>query len=146
MPANVTPIPIGPRIAIYGASGSGKSTLGATLGKKLGLPYVELDSIFHAHPGWVDLEPEEFRERVTELLTAYPDGWVFDGNYGTVRDLILAQADTAIWLRPLSSGSRRTSGRTPDSISRSQDRARSRRVSADANARAYPSRNARYEL
>ena len=37
---------------------------------------------------------------------------------------------------PASSGSRRTSGRTPASISLSHDRARSSRVSADASARA----------
>ena len=93
------PLPIGPRIAIYGPSGSGKSTLGRALGEKLGLPYVELDSIFHAHPNWVDLSTDEFRQRVREVLQANPGGWVVDGNYDHVRDLILAEADTAIWLR-----------------------------------------------
>ena len=95
----VPPLPLGPRIAIYGPSGSGKSTLGRALGQKLGLPCIELDSIFHAHPNWVDLTTDEFRARVAEVLEANPAGWVIDGNYDHVRDLILAQADTVIWLR-----------------------------------------------
>lgn len=93
------PLPIGPRIVIYGPSGSGKSTLGKALAARLGLPYVELDSTFHAHPNWVDLSTEEFRARVAEVLESHPDGWVIDGNYGPVRDMILPLADTAIWLR-----------------------------------------------
>ncbi len=92
-------IALGPRIAIYGPSGSGKSTLARALGKKLNLPVVELDAIFHAHPNWVDLDSEEFRDRVSALLQEHPGGWVMDGNYAIVRDLILTQADTAIWLR-----------------------------------------------
>lgn len=93
------PLPIGPRIVIYGPSGSGKSTLGKALAARLGLPYVELDSIFHAHPNWIDLSTEEFRARVAGVLESHPDGWVIDGNYGPVRDMILPLADTAIWLR-----------------------------------------------
>jgi hypothetical protein len=36
---------------------------------------------------------------VRRLLAEHREGWVMDGNYGTVRDLILAEADTAIWIR-----------------------------------------------
>ena len=90
---------LGAKIVIYGPSGSGKTTLARRLGAKLGVPVVELDAIFHAHPNWVDLEREEFRERVAEVLEAHGEGWVIDGNYGMVRDIILAQADSAIWLR-----------------------------------------------
>ncbi|MBA4181863.1 MAG: adenylate kinase [Anaerolinea sp.] len=98
MPA-APPLPVGPRIAIYGPSGSGKSTLARTLAEKLGLPCIELDSIFHAHPNWLDLTTHGFRDRVREILEANPAGWVIDGNYDHVRDLILTQADTVIWLR-----------------------------------------------
>ena len=90
---------IGPHVAVYGHSGSGKSTLGRRLSEALGVPYVELDAIFHAHPNWVDLERDEFRARVSELLEANPAGWVIDGNYSAVRDLILPRADTVVWLR-----------------------------------------------
>ncbi len=106
-------VALGPRIAIYGPSGSGKSTLARQLGEKLGLPVVELDAVFHAHPNWVDLEREEFRAQVTALLVKHADGWVMDGNYGMVRDLILSQADTAILLRlPFRTVYRRLAWRT----------------------------------
>lgn len=83
---------------MYGPSGSGKSTLARELAAKLGLPRLELDAVFHAHPNWVDLSREEFREQVTAYLASHPDGWVIDGNYSHVRDLVLPRAETAIWL------------------------------------------------
>jgi len=93
------PYEVGRRIAIYGNSGSGKSTLGRALGARLGVPYIELDEIFHYRPNWEDRTDEDFRAQVRERLDASPEGWVCDGNYGAVRDLILPEADTAIWLR-----------------------------------------------
>ena len=111
--AKRTAIALGPKIAIYGPSGSGKSTLACMLGEKLGLPVVELDAIFHAHPNWVDLETGEFRARVAAVLLEHSEGWVIDGNYSVVRDLILGQADTAIWLRlPFRTVYRRLASRT----------------------------------
>ncbi len=92
------PVPIGRKVVIYGPSGSGKSTLGAALADRLGLPWIELDPIFHARPNWNDLTTEEFRGRVVEELEAHPGGWIVDGNYSMVRDLILPHAETAIWL------------------------------------------------
>lgn len=82
------------RVSIVGNSGSGKSTLGRALASGLGVPYTELDSIFH-QPGWQPLD-REFRTRVAELVSA--DGWVVDGNYTAVRDLVWGRADTVIWL------------------------------------------------
>ena len=90
---------VGRRIAIYGNSGSGKSTLGHALGERLGIPFIELDAIVHYRPKWEDRTDEDFRAQVQAALDASPGGWVCDGNYGAVRDLILPQADTAIWLR-----------------------------------------------
>ncbi len=89
---------IGPRVSIYGNSGSGKTTLGRELGEILGVPYAELDSVFHAHPNWVDLSREEFRARVIEFLDANPAGWVLDGNYSAARDITLPLAVTVVWL------------------------------------------------
>ncbi|TAJ19262.1 MAG: AAA family ATPase [Dehalococcoidia bacterium] len=93
------PYDIGRRIAIYGNSGSGKTTLGRALGERLGIPFIELDAIVHYRPNWEDRTDEDFRVQVQAALDASPEGWICDGNYGAVRDLILPQADTAIWLR-----------------------------------------------
>lgn len=92
------PLRIGPRVSIYGNSGSGKTTLGRELGQILGVPWVELDAVFHANPNWVDLSRDEFRARVTEFLDANPDGWVLDGNYSAAREIMLPLADTVVWL------------------------------------------------
>lgn len=90
---------VGRRIAIYGNSGSGKSTLGRALSERIGVPYIELDEIMHYRPNWEDRTKEDFRAQVQARLDACPDGWICDGNYGAVRDLILPQAETVIWLR-----------------------------------------------
>jgi adenylate kinase family enzyme len=82
---------------MVGVSGSGKSTLGRELARRLGVPYTELDSIFH-QPGWNPLPEDEFRSRVTAL--AAEDGWVIDGNYRAVQPLVWQRADTVIWLDP----------------------------------------------
>ena len=87
------------RVVVYGNSGSGKSTLGSALAERLGVPFIELDAIYHARPNWDDLTPDELRERVRDVLAQNPDGWVIDGNYSVARDLILPLADTAIWLK-----------------------------------------------
>jgi adenylate kinase family enzyme len=91
----------GPRVSVIGVSGSGKTTLGRTLASRLDVPFVELDSIFH-QPGWQELDADEFRARVRAVVDGA--GWVIDGNYSSVRPLVLARATTVVWLdyeRPL---------------------------------------------
>ena len=83
------------RVSVVGTSGSGKSTLGAALAARLGVDFLELDSVFH-QPGWVPLPREEFRERVAVAVAG--ERWVIDGNYSMVRDLVWARADTVVWL------------------------------------------------
>ncbi|HSK24804.1 MAG TPA: hypothetical protein VK906_16590 [Egicoccus sp.] len=83
------------RVAIVGNAGSGKSTLARQLAAGLGLVHVELDAIFH-QPGWTPLPEDVFRDRVAPLVA--DDRWVTDGNYGAVRDLVWARADTIVWL------------------------------------------------
>jgi len=82
------------RVSVVGNAGSGKTTVGRALAARLGVPFVELDAIFH-QPGWRPLPPEEFRSRVEAVVAA--DGWVVDGNYSAVRDLVWARADTVVW-------------------------------------------------
>lgn len=98
MEVSERPVPFGARVAVYGPSGSGKSTLARALGVRLGLPVVELDAVYHARPGWDDLSVEEFRAAVVAILEAHPGGWVIEGNYAAVRDLVLPGAETVVWL------------------------------------------------
>lgn len=83
------------RIVIIGTSGSGKSTLGETLAHRLGVTFVELDSLFW-QPGWTQVSTEVFRERVSRALA--DESWVVMGNYSRARDLIWSRADTLLWL------------------------------------------------
>ncbi len=83
------------RVSVVGNSGSGKSTLARKLAATLGVPHLELDSVFH-QPGWEPLPPDEFKRVVA--ARADEDGWVIDGNYSAVRPIVWARADTVVWL------------------------------------------------
>lgn len=83
------------RIAVVGPTGSGKTTLAAELAKRLGVPHVELDAL-HWGPGWAAPDLEAFRDRVAAALAG--EGWVADGNYRKVREIIWTRADTLVWL------------------------------------------------
>jgi adenylate kinase family enzyme len=83
------------RVSVVGSSGSGKSTVGARLAAAIGVPFVELDAIVH-QPDWVQLEREEFRRQVGSIVQQ--PGWVIDGNYSAVRDLVWEAADTVVWI------------------------------------------------
>lgn len=83
------------RVSVVGTPGAGKSTFAAALAAALGVDHVELDAIFHQR-GWTELAVPEFRERVTQAISA--DGWVVDGNYSTVLDVVWTCADTVVWL------------------------------------------------
>ena len=83
------------RVSLVGVSGAGKTTVGRKLAASLGVAFVELDAIFH-QPDWAELPRDAFRERVGAALAA--PGWVVDGNYSAVRDLVWDRADTVVWL------------------------------------------------
>jgi len=96
------------RISIVGTSGSGKSTLGKTLGKELGLHFLELDSYFHG-PNWTPTPNEIFKGNLFQRLGIDPsssllleDGkvreWIVDGNYGVVRNIVWKNATVILWL------------------------------------------------
>jgi thymidylate kinase len=85
-----------PKIAVIGTSGSGKTTVARDLARRLGVPHVELDALFHG-PGWAETPADEFRRRVAAATEG--NGWVVDGNYANkLGDLVLQRADTVVWL------------------------------------------------
>jgi adenylate kinase family enzyme len=81
------------RVLVAGSSGAGKSTLAVALARRRQLPYTELDALFHG-PGWVPRP--EFLDDVRTL--AGGDRWVTEWQYHDARPLLLARADTLIWL------------------------------------------------
>ena len=86
---------MGRRINVRGVSGSGKSTFAKRLAGILDYQYVEFDSI-NWQPGMVERPIPEFREKIVEALSG--ENWVADGNYGKIRDIVMARIDTLIWL------------------------------------------------
>ena len=74
------------RVSVVGTSGSGKSTLGAALAARLGVEFIELDAVYH-QADWEPLPTPEFRRRVAAATAS--EGWVIDGGYSKVRDIVL---------------------------------------------------------
>ena len=86
------------RIVVIGTSGAGKTTLARTIARQLQLSHIELDAL-NWKPCWRDLvrsDPAEFARRVAAAMQV--DGWVADGNYAVVRDLIWRNASHLVWL------------------------------------------------
>ncbi|TWP46266.1 AAA family ATPase [Lentzea tibetensis] len=81
------------RVLVAGNTGSGKSTLSQRVADQLGLRNVELDALFHG-PQWTPRP--EFAADVGRLV-AEPR-WVTQWQYKEVRPLLLAHADTLVWL------------------------------------------------
>src|SRR3954453_20566982 len=85
----------GERILVLGRTGSGKTTLARELAAALGVPHIELDSLYFG-PDFSTAPLSLLRERTSEAIAA--DRWVTDGNKRAVRDLVWPRADTVIWL------------------------------------------------
>ncbi|MEM9346954.1 MAG: adenylate kinase [Planctomycetota bacterium] len=93
--SNASSRSIGQRTAVVGCCGVGKSTLARRIAARTGQRYVNADEIFWL-PGWVQRPKPEYRRMLTEMLSG--DGWVFDGNIGSNREIALPRIDTLIWL------------------------------------------------
>jgi adenylate kinase family enzyme len=71
---------LGTRIMICGPSNAGKSTLAVAIGKKLDVPVVYLDLLYHKpNTDWEARPPEEFDAAHAEAIAG--EGWVMEGNY-----------------------------------------------------------------
>jgi len=86
---------LGNKVVVIGANGSGKTTFAGKLSRALGIPHVELDSVYW-QPDWGELPRDEFRKSVDEITSK--DQWIIDGNYARNQDITLLRADTVIWL------------------------------------------------
>lgn len=86
------------RVSVVGTSGAGKTTVGTEIARRLGVPHIELDALYH-RPDWQPTPREEIRETVGALIDS--DGWVVDGNYRSlVQDMVWEAADTVVWIDP----------------------------------------------
>jgi adenylate kinase family enzyme len=81
------------RVLVAGTSGAGKSTVARLVAGVLGVPYTEMDSLFHG-AGWV---PRPSFEADVDALIAR-DSWVAEWQYSPVRARMAARADLMIWL------------------------------------------------
>lgn len=82
------------RILIGAPAGTGKSTLARRIHARTGVPYEELDALFHG-PGWTELPG--FRDDVAAF--AARDSWVTEWQYTTqLGQLLPSRADTLVWL------------------------------------------------
>ena len=82
------------RILIAGPSGSGKTTFAARLGRILGIPHTEMDSL-HWGPNWT---PRPGFEADVHKLIEQP-AWITEWQYPQVRGPLLERADVVIYLR-----------------------------------------------
>ena len=92
---DLTAYPIGTRIAVFGKGG--KTTLSRALADRLGLKFVELDALRHM-AGWEERADDDMRDVTTSVLDGAQQGWVVDGNYQILCDLIFERVDTVIVL------------------------------------------------
>ena len=81
------------RVVVVGTSCSGKTTFSRRLASTLGTHCVELDSLYWG-PGWT--RRPDFLQEV--LAAAQQPGWVIDGNYSGVRDVIWRRCTAIVWL------------------------------------------------
>lgn len=90
------PLPARPRrVLVAGTSGSGKTTLARRVAEVLGVPRVELDSLYHGPP-WTP------RPSFVADVHSFAAGsaWVTEWQYKEVRDHLADRTDLMIWLDP----------------------------------------------
>ena len=83
------------RILVIGPAGSGKSWLARHLREALGLPVIQLDTMFW-QPGWVPMPQAEWEE--LQRREAAADEWIAEGLHDTTVHLWLDAADTVIFI------------------------------------------------
>ncbi|HEX4190448.1 MAG TPA: AAA family ATPase [Marmoricola sp.] len=96
------------RVLVSGSSGAGKSTLARLVAADLGLPYVELDGLYHG-PGWTPRI--EFLDDVSTLANG--ERWITEWQYTDARPILLPRCDLLVQLdTPRLTALRRVTRRT----------------------------------
>ena len=83
------------RAVVIGTSGAGKTTFARALAERMGVPHIEFDAYRHG-PNWTETPDDVFRRRVADATAG--GGWVADGNYSLVRDIVWTRATAVVWL------------------------------------------------
>ena len=83
------------RAVVIGTSGAGKTTFARALAERMGVPHIEFDAYRHG-PNWTETPDDVLRRRVSDATSG--GGWVADGNYSVVRDIVWRRAAAVVWL------------------------------------------------
>ena len=84
---------MGDRIDIFGRAG--KSSLRQAIATHRNVPHIDIDDIHHMQ-GWVARPTEGIRQIIEDRMDVATAGWMYNGNHRSIRDFIIARADTAI--------------------------------------------------
>ena len=87
--------PLGRHIAVIGKGG--KTTLSKALAERYDLEFIEQDEIRH-QANWVELSNEEHIVMLEGRFADAENGWVSDGNYSSIVDVVSKRVDTVIAL------------------------------------------------
>jgi adenylate kinase family enzyme len=81
------------RVVVAGTSGSGKSAFARAIAGTLGIPYFEIDALYHG-PNWT---PNPGFINAVDSRIAEP-AWVTEWQYSQVRDRLADRANLLVWL------------------------------------------------
>lgn len=86
------------RIVVFGNSGSGKTTLSKRLAEKHRLPHLDLDGLAW-DPGPKRRPLQRSAAEIEEFLEE-KSGWIVEGCYGDLIELVLPRATEVVFLNP----------------------------------------------
>jgi adenylate kinase family enzyme len=86
------------RILIFGNSGSGKSTMARRLSATLGIPHLDLDQLAWSSAGV--RRPHADSAGLLDEFLAEHEGWIAEGCYGDLIELLLPHATEVRFLNP----------------------------------------------